>query len=219
MKKVFSIILAFTFIFWVFFNSLEMSSYDKGFFKRYQLNNRVDRIAGVSQDELNKISSDLVDYLKKGDNKLLEKHFNQREIAHMEDVFNLYDKGRFLRNVLFVVMIVSLVTLIKKTNLNEFLSLFSKSILLVEAFIAIVLAFIMRDFSSSFIKFHHIFFDNDLWQLNPETDLMIRMLPEDFFKTIVTKTILAFVFTVIFVQLGMYFYLRYRQRRNDKCSR
>ena len=29
--------------------------------------------------------------------------------------------------------------------------------------------------------FHHIFFNNDLWMLNPDTDLLINIVPEPFF--------------------------------------
>ena len=34
------------------------------------------------------------------------------------------------------------------------------------------------DFNAVFVKFHHIFFDNDLWLFDPTEDYMIRMLPE-----------------------------------------
>ena len=45
-----------------------------------------------------------------------------------------------------------------------------------------ILAYLMtRNFNKYFVIFHEIFFDNDLWQFNPETDLMIRMLPEGLF--------------------------------------
>ena len=37
------------------------------------------------------------------------------------------------------------------------------------------------DFNGVFIKFHHIFFDNDLWLFDPAEDFMIRMLPEGLF--------------------------------------
>lgn len=37
------------------------------------------------------------------------------------------------------------------------------------------------DFDSLFILFHRLAFTNDLWLLNPETDLLIRLMPTDFF--------------------------------------
>ncbi len=40
------------------------------------------------------------------------------------------------------------------------------------------------DFSSAFTFFHETLFTNDLWLLNPETDLLLRLLPEQFFADI-----------------------------------
>ena len=40
---------------------------------------------------------------------------------------------------------------------------------------------ISTDFTKYFVIFHHIFFNNDLWMLNPDTDLLINIVPEPFF--------------------------------------
>lgn len=37
------------------------------------------------------------------------------------------------------------------------------------------------DFSGPFILFHRVSFSNGLWMLNPATDLLIRLMPLDFF--------------------------------------
>ena len=39
------------------------------------------------------------------------------------------------------------------------------------------------DFSSAFNFFHRILFTNDLWLLNPETDLLIRICPSSMFES------------------------------------
>ena len=41
---------------------------------------------------------------------------------------------------------------------------------------------LQADFGTLFTRFHLLAFTNDLWLLNPETDLMIRMLPQEFFE-------------------------------------
>ena len=43
------------------------------------------------------------------------------------------------------------------------------------------------------IKFHHIFFDNDLWLLDPYKDDMINMLPEGFFFDTVVRIGITFI--------------------------
>ena len=37
-------------------------------------------------------------------------------------------------------------------------------------------------FDRYFVIFHHLFFDNDLWILNPTEDNLINLLPEGFFS-------------------------------------
>lgn len=46
------------------------------------------------------------------------------------------------------------------------------------------------DFNRAFIAFHHLFFTNDLWLLDPATDLMIRLLPETFFAQVAGRAAL-----------------------------
>ena len=52
---------------------------------------------------------------------------------------------------------------------------------------AIVLGIAMAvDFNRAFILFHHLLFTNDLWLLNPMTDVLIQMFPEVFFSDMAT---------------------------------
>ena len=39
------------------------------------------------------------------------------------------------------------------------------------------------DFDALFILFHKVAFTNDLWLLDPRTDMLIRLMPTDFFVT------------------------------------
>jgi len=54
------------------------------------------------------------------------------------------------------------------------------------------------DFTSFWVSFHHLFFTNDLWLLNPETDVLIMMVPQQFFSDLVARIIIRFV-SVFFV--------------------
>ena len=63
-----------------------------------------------------------------------------------------------------------------------------------------VLALIIAsDFNRAFIAFHHIFFRNNLWQLNPDRDWVIRLLPEGFFLDMVIVIGSVFTFSLIIV--------------------
>ena len=61
------------------------------------------------------------------------------------------------------------------------------------ALAAIFGGLIATDFNKYFVLFHEIFFDNDLWLLDPDTDLMIRMLPEGFFFDMVIRIGVIFI--------------------------
>lgn len=175
--------------------SLLYTSYDKAYFASYQRDKRIDLEAGLEQDELDKVTGDLLAYLKKGDNKLLKPHFNEKEILHMEDVFTIYEGGRLLF-VISLALGLGLSLLGYRTFKSQYLISLGSSLLIAGLIIAAFLGVLFMNFSESFIKFHHIFFDNDLWLLDPKTDLMIRMLPEYFFKDL--------VFRVIAIGLGIF---------------
>ena len=67
---------------------------------------------------------------------------------------------------------------------------------------------ISTDFTKYFIMFHHIFFTNDLWILDPSTDLLINIVPEPFFVdtaarigvTFAAATILLFAICIFFIR-------------------
>lgn len=115
--------------------------------------------------------------------------FNAREKSHMADVQNLFLGGLRLRFGAVVVLGISLFGLIAtKGNWRRILP---KSFLIgLGTFLGtsgILGVLFASDFNKYFFLFHEIFFDNDLWLLDPATDLMIRMLPEGFFFDMVIR--------------------------------
>ena len=71
------------------------------------------------------------------------------------------------------------------------------------------------DFDRAFILFHKIFFNNDLWQLNYATDLLMNIVPETFSHDVIVQTLLWFA--VIFVPLfGCGIYSLIRERRKNR---
>ena len=51
----------------------------------------------------------------------------------------------------------------------------------------------VADFDGFFVTFHKVAFTNDLWLLNPRTDLLIRLMPVDFFMALGRKGLLLFL--------------------------
>ena len=67
----------------------------------------------------------------------------------------------------------------------------------------------MIDFDSLFVLFHHIAFTNDLWLLDPRTDLMIQLMPTPFF--IEYAAVIAAIFLAATVALAVLSLLLHRR--------
>ncbi len=70
---------------------------------------------------------------------------------------------------------------------------------------------ISTDFSKYFIVFHHIFFDNDLWILDPSVDMLINIVPEPFFMDTAFFILILYGFLTLLV-LGISFALMRKNR-------
>ncbi|MBQ8201849.1 MAG: TIGR01906 family membrane protein [Clostridia bacterium] len=107
--------------------------------------------------------------------------FNQKEQQHMEDVQSLF---RLCRMICFVCLGGYLLTELyllwgdkDRTNWRTF----RRTLLAVLAVVTAVILLACIDFNSLFVLFHKLAFTNDLWLLNPQTDLLIRLMPIEFF--------------------------------------
>lgn len=120
--------------------------------------------------------------------------FNDREIAHMEDVRELFLGGLLLRRISVIIAVFCLVfMMVLKAQLSRVLP---RSVCvgtgLFFAVVCILAAIISTNFTKYFVMFHHIFFDNDLWILDPSTDLLINIVPEPFFMDTAGRIALTF---------------------------
>jgi len=116
--------------------------------------------------------------------------YNRREIDHMVDVQRLYQSFRSLRNaaaLLFLLLVGTVLFLERKAGLQ---SLYRGYLLACVLFLLLALlmgAMVLSDFGNFWIRFHHLFFTNDLWLLDPATDNMINICPEQLFYDIVLR--------------------------------
>ncbi|HWR22191.1 MAG TPA: TIGR01906 family membrane protein [Feifaniaceae bacterium] len=117
--------------------------------------------------------------------------FNDRERAHMVDVLALYQGWRTVSYVSFGLLALATVLLRKRPGeiARAFLSA-SKVFVLLLAAIAV---WVLFDFSSFWTAFHHLFFTNDLWLLDPATSRMINMMPQQLFYDIVLFVVAVFL--------------------------
>lgn len=189
--------------------SLEFNTYNKSYYLDSYKKYGVLETTGISIDELELITEDLIDYIKgKGGNELLDAHFNEREVLHMEDVVQLFDYAHIIKYVSIILSISIIVYFIVNKMYLYLAKTLSLGLFLNHAIIFFLIILVSTNFNKYFTIFHEIFFSNDLWILNPRTDLMIQMLPEPFFSTIGLRIGLLFLMFLSIIQIGGYLYIR-----------
>lgn len=109
--------------------------------------------------------------------------FNAKEQAHMADVHSLFFHSTW---VCWMLLILSFGCLLQFDNNAPWKSLphmltFRRTLIAILAAVTAVIALACIDFDSLFVLFHKVAFTNDLWLLNPQTDLLIRLMPIEFF--------------------------------------
>lgn len=107
--------------------------------------------------------------------------FNQKEQQHMADVQSLF---RLCNGQVWAFITVIPIALIAEFHLfseERTLRAFRRTLLALLAIVAAVVVLACIDFDSLFILFHQVAFTNDLWLLDPQTDLLIRLMPIEFF--------------------------------------
>lgn len=222
-SHILGIVFTFSLILAILISSVEMLLYHvPGYFEREYEKNQVLDDVDMEMDDLLYVTDRMMDYLR-GDREQLQVaaeiggrnqgFFNEREIAHMEDVRNLFLDGLALRRMCLLLSAASLFLLWRIKRLR----ILPKAILLgtglffaVVCLLSIVVA---SDFKASFTVFHKVFFDNDLWILNPNTDRLINIVPQPFFMDAALYIALIFGAAVLLLFLGgLYFFLRQRKK-------
>lgn len=204
LQYTFGIIFSICLMIVLLFTSVEAAVYwIPGYFEKEYAKYNVTEAVSMNMEDLLDVTEQMMAYLKgKRDNLHVpttmggveRDFFNAREIAHMEDVRGLFLGGISLRRGCLMVMALCLFLLfLLKTR---FKSTFPKAVctgsgifFLVSAATA---ALISTDFNRYFILFHEIFFHNDLWMLDPATDMLINIVPEGFFSD--TVFLIGFIF-------------------------
>lgn len=115
--------------------------------------------------------------------------FNEQDRFHMGEVRDLFIGGLNIRTGALVIAVLCVLLLIfTKADLKKVVSAGYQAALAVTAAALLFLGIACAvDFNTVFVKFHHIFFDNDLWIFDPAEDYMIRMLPEGLFFDFVVR--------------------------------
>lgn len=156
---------------------------DDGLYFKLQAEAGVLPGAGISESELRTLDRQLADYLRGNVAPLTEAGvFNEREMAHMADCLGLFALLRKVRSRLVpwaVLLVVGGAYLLQDRRRARRCAWLAPLVLLVPLGAFAVWAAV--DFDGAFTFFHRLLFTNDLWLLDPRTDLLIRVCPERMF--------------------------------------
>ena len=144
--------------------------------------------------------------------------FNERDRLHMRDVRNLFLGGMKVGVICLAVAAVILAVLRKREKDWKRLYFRTYSIALSAwLVIGVLLGIAFRvDFTTCFTIFHKLFFTNNLWVFDPETDYMIRMLPEGFFSDMVIRISEVFVAVLILIWIVLFWGKRNYKKEEKK---
>ncbi|MEF9951382.1 MAG: TIGR01906 family membrane protein [Clostridium sp.] len=221
MKYVYLTLISISTFLIILLSSLLISTYDKNFYiKQFHKNNTYNNQMVLNRN-LNPevIANEVIEYLKdNSDNLNRNGYFESREIIHMKDVKDLFSLGKNSIIIASIILAISCILLyrnhIKGWRFYKFLLI---GYLGFTAFIGTVLTIGFMNFSKSFVIFHEAFFSNDLWLLNPDTSIIINIMPESFFLAHSLNIFIIFLILSLLLTIGLIgmLYLNKRKSKED----
>jgi integral membrane protein (TIGR01906 family) len=205
MRKFLSAAAAFAAIISILLTAVFLMSFSRGFYEyEYRKGNQAEKI-GMSEEGLMDATVTLLDYLEDKRDDLIvvtavhgqeREVYNTRETMHMVDVKELFQNAVTARNLLAAVSLGVLIGLFfwnKKSCFRDLKTGWYLAAGLFLLFVAFIAIWCVADFNGFWMQFHYVFFDNDLFLLDPNTSIMINMFPESFFFDIVIGVIVISV--------------------------
>lgn len=171
----------------IFYNCFNLN-----FYKNFYLRENLAPSINTTDDELINNTTNLLEYLT-NKAELNTTWFSEKDILHMKDIRVLYNVSFNLMIFFIIIFILSttLIALVYKNYAMFYITkTFNKTLLAFILLVIVLAGIISYNFTSFWIKFHQLLFANDLWLLSPEESNLIKMVPEQFFISLITTIIL-----------------------------
>lgn len=205
------------------FTSVKFVVYSDTYFKWHYNQHGIVEVTKMDIKNLMEVTDKMMDYLiDKRDSLDMtamidgqeQEVFGEREKAHMVDVKDLFLAGKQMRDLFAIVLFVLILYFGRMKRDYLFAWLNQLSVFFVSSFFAIAAfsAIVSTDFNKYFTLFHKLFFKNDLWLLDPDTDILVNMVPEIFFFETVLIIAAVFVASIVAIVLLSKF-IRSRQSK------
>lgn len=212
-KDIFLIISGVLFFIFLFFSSIQILVNNDLFFKKFFNNYQLYERRGVTTEEGVVIIDELVDYMENKTERLILKktvldfnEYSESETLHMIDVKNIYSFFKVLRNFSCVFYAITLFYFYKKCKNSKIFKKTAASFFISILLFLGVILLVVFNFDKFWFQFHKIAFNNDLWNLNSSTDLMINVCSNEMFKSIILNSFIIYILLSIIWLICIYFY-------------
>lgn len=179
-------------------SSVQSVVFDHSFYIDLYQRIHLSQTTGVSDPDLRKAIFLMTDYVEGKTDSLQDTIvrdgqsvpvFNEKEIRHMKDVRTLYRRAMGVMVFSWAAALIAAVLVLKKkklAGLSDLFSGFAAALASLIVLLIILACWGMDDFNGFWFWFHTIVFPgNSDWLLNPATDFMIVICPEQMFSSMI----------------------------------
>jgi len=223
-KRIAAVLAGISLIITALYISVAAYAFNPSFYAlEFEKNNTYEEM-GMEKSELDRVAAHLIDYIA-GDAKELNisavvdgeerMFFSEIEVAHMVDVKVIFNVFTIIAIIAACIMLVCTIWYRRKGMIQMLTKYMFVTILCTISLISLFAVFCIIDFDGMFTLFHQVLFTNDLWLLDPMTDLLINMVPLQFFIDIAAR--IGVVFVSIILAAGIMFGI-FMKKRNKKGS-
>jgi integral membrane protein (TIGR01906 family) len=180
----------------------------------------IEQTSGYGKSEILENYNTLIDYSSpffRGDLNFPTLGASQAGLKHFEEVKNIFTSFYILAAVTLLAAVIIIIYKAKRKDYS-YMPVSSLTTILLPSVLGLLM---LMNFDKAFIIFHKLFFRNDLWLFDPETDPVIMILPDTFFLHCAMMIILIVILCsvclyVIYHFLKKHTGIRYRKLRGIK---
>ncbi len=207
---IFAVLATILIVFSVVVACVQAFAFDPSFYKQqYASLGTAEKLDSGGAANLDRATEVLLGYLQGREENLdlvmgtddgEHEYYSEREKAHMIDVKALYQNALAFMVAGFCVggaLLLYCMLHKKRAYLRQTLRVYFWTTVGILAFFVCIGIWAAVDFNHFWISFHHVFFTNDLWILDPRTSRMIIMFEEQLFADLVARILVAFLTVVV----------------------
>ena len=227
-SKILAYIISISFILTAFLGSVHFWCFNENFYTKQHekimlYGKHINEHIGISNEDLKDLTSFTLKYLNDKDANLdiqMNVNGHNREIFTQDEKLHMIDVQRLNINSVYIMytslacfVICLLIYIFAKSDLKLLYLVFKKCVIYFGIVFAFIGTWVFIDFDSFWTFFHKIFFTgNDLWLLDLRKDILIMIVPPEFFNNLVITILITFVSIVVLGYLCLYLIWR---KEND----